>query len=88
MEEKNVLSRTDRLELIYKEQITQVFSAESVIPDTMPDAAAILFADARIYLRSGTTTDGALSLEGTLEGSANIFPRGRERRKCSQSVSP
>lgn len=76
MEEKNVLSRTDRLELIYKEQITQVFSAESVIPDTMPDAAAILFADARIYLRSGTTTDGALALEGTLEGSAVYLPEG------------
>ena len=51
MEERNVPNRIDRYEKVYKGQLSQVFSAESVVPDTMPDVGNILFADAQVYIR-------------------------------------
>ena len=87
MEERNVPSRIDRLEQIYREQLTQVFSAETVVPDTMPDAASILFSDAQVCIRSGTLSDGAAALEGTIVGVVVYLPEeGGAPQKLSVTV--
>ena len=76
MEERNVPNRIDRLEQIYREQLTQVFSAESVVPDTMPDVSGVLFADAQVCIRSGALSEGAAILEGSVVGTVVYLPEG------------
>ena len=76
MEEQIVPSRLDRLEQIYQEQLTQVFSAESVVPDTLPDVASILFSDAQVCIRSGSPSEGSAVLEGTIYGTVVYLPEG------------
>ena len=76
MEEMPVPNRTNLLEQVCKERLTQVFSAEAVVPDTMPDAASVLFADAQVFIRSASLADGAATLEGTITGTVVYLPEG------------
>ena len=76
MEERNVPNRIDRLEQIFSDQLTQVFSAESVVPDTMPDASGILFADGQVCIRSGSVSEGSAVLEGSVTGTVVYLPEG------------
>ena len=49
-------------------QKNHTVSAESVVPDSMPDIARIMDADATLYLRSCTAQNGEALLSGEIQG--------------------
>ena len=52
------------------------FTAESIVPDAMPDAAAIVDADGVITLRSKETEVGAVALAASISVSVMYIPEG------------
>ena len=68
MEDKQYVDQIERCDLVYRSVFTQEASAESVVPDTMPDIVRILDADAAVYLRSKSVDTGRVTLEGNIFG--------------------
>ena len=66
METMPAESRTDRLEAVFGACVPKEFSAESVVPDTMPDIDRILDAETAIYIRSKSIDDGEVTLDGVI----------------------
>ena len=54
--------------LVFSEKQTREETAETVVPDTMPDIAELLDADARVYLRSKEIRDGKVTAEAQIAG--------------------
>lgn len=68
MEEMPVRDRIECLEQIYRDQVTQIFPMECVVPDAMPDVDSILMSDGEVYIRSGSLSAGCATLEGSIMG--------------------
>ena len=66
MEMMSADSGTDRLAVVFGACVPKEFSAESVVPDTMPDIERILDAETAIYIRSKSIDDGEITLDGVI----------------------
>lgn len=68
MEDKQYAEQIERCDLVYKTVLTQEASAETVVPDTMPDIVRILDTEAAVFLRSRAVETGRVTLEGNIQG--------------------
>lgn len=68
MEAKLKHERINCYSSVYTGTINREETAESVVPDTLPDIAQILDTDASIYLKAKTVQNGKASLEGNIQG--------------------
>ncbi len=84
MEEAGQVSRIDRFELIYSTVITQEASADSIVPDYMPDVEKILLTDAKLLIRKKTVAEEGVELEGTVLG--NVLYVGQDEEAGLQTI--
>ena len=70
----------------YENTLRREETAESVIPDTMPDAGSILMTHAELLLRSKEIEDGRIGAGCTLEGTILYAPEG-EAGICALHIS-
>ena len=66
MEMMSAEVRTDPLAVVFGACVPKEVSAESVVPDTMPDIDRILDAETAIYIRSKSIDDGEVTLDGVI----------------------
>ena len=66
MDEAVRLDQMKQYERIFSTMLTQEVSADSVVPDFMPDIERILAVSPKVFVRSREISDGAVSLDGTV----------------------
>lgn len=66
----------NRFEPIWHESVSDEFTADCVILDTMPDVQDILDAEGTLLLRSKVTEDGSVLLTASVQGAVLYLPEG------------
>lgn len=69
---------------VYSGNITREESAESVVPDVLPDICEIISTNGMVYLRSKEPSAGKLSLSGTVSAIVLYLPEGET---CPKKMS-
>ena len=68
--------RYEQLAPVWSGSFSRDFTAESIVPDAMPDVAAVVDADGIITLRSKETEAGAVALAASVAVSVMYMPEG------------
>ncbi len=66
----------EHLAPVWTGSLSRDFTAESIVPDAMPDVASVIDADGVITLRSKETEAGAVALAASLSVSVMYMPEG------------
>jgi len=88
MEEAMQVHHIKQFERIYAATLTQEVTAESVVPDIMPDIERILSVDAKIFIRSRIISGGVISLDGDVLGTVLYAGEGESSPQVMEIRSP